>query len=42
MDLQRNFTESTELESIPYPALLPPLSYDLQYMLENDGILKAQ
>jgi len=42
MDLQKNdFTESTELESIPYPALLSPLSYDLQYMLENDGILKA-
>jgi len=43
MDLQRNdFLESKELVSIPYPALLPPLSYDLQYMLENDGILKAQ
>jgi len=42
MDLQRNdFTKSTELESVTYLALLPPLSYDLQYMLENDGILKA-
>lgn len=33
---------SKELGSIPYPAILPPLSYDLQYMLKNDGILKAQ
>lgn len=29
-------------KSIPYPAVLPSLTYDLQQKLENDGILKAQ
>lgn len=33
---------SATSESIPYPAILPTLSYDLQQKLENDGILKAQ
>ncbi|XP_025997041.1 uncharacterized protein LOC105204165 isoform X2 [Solenopsis invicta] len=28
--------------SIPYPAVLPSLSYDLQIKLKTDGILKAQ
>lgn len=29
-------------KSIPYPAVLPSLTYNLQQKLENDGILKAQ
>lgn len=29
-------------ESIPYPAVLPQLTHDLQCRLETDGVLKAQ
>ncbi|XP_018357334.1 PREDICTED: uncharacterized protein LOC108757421 isoform X2 [Trachymyrmex cornetzi] len=29
-------------ESIPYPAVLPPLTHDLQSKSENNGILKEQ
>ena len=39
--MKMDVSESSE-SGIKYPAILPPLSHDLRYKLENDGILKAQ